>query len=117
MRPEREMGWAAAPPRPPARAGSPRRSSRRPPRRCRTTRRAIAGAALARLRPERSSRSRQELVQQGMKVMHSVLSLRRVAPAVVHSGAQVALDRLADGDVLVLDLVAERQELRPRRIV
>ena len=48
--------------------------------------------------------------------MHPVLPRGRVAPAIVHARAQVALHDLADLDVLLLDLVAEREELRPRRI-
>ena len=39
---------------------------------------------------------------------------RRVAPAVVDARAEVALHGLADLDVLVLDLIAEREEPRPR---
>ena len=91
--------------------------ARHPPR-SRTTLPATAAAGWpdGHLGQRPPSSSRQELVQQRMEVMHAVLALRRVAAAVVDARAEVALHDLADLDVLVLDLVAEREELRPRRV-
>src|SRR6185437_4598642 len=59
----------------------------------------------------------QKFVQQRVKVVHSGLTRRRVASPVIDARTQVALHRLADLDVLILDLVAEPYETLPRRVV
>ena len=53
------------------------------------------------------SRLAEELSEQHVKVVDAILTLDRVAPAVVGGGAQAALHVFAETDVFLLDFVTE----------
>src|SRR5690242_12958958 len=48
-----------------------------------------------------------------MKVMYPAFSGCRIPAAIVDSRPEIPLDRLADLDILILDLIAERDQSRP----
>src|SRR5436309_1362423 len=55
---------------------------------------------------------RQKFVEKQMEMVHTVLALHREPALVVGSRLQSALHVLADPDIFLLDLIAERDRLR-----